>query len=181
MNEKREKLITGLGAFIADNPLLIAKRLNARGVTVPADANAEQIVNLVKARIAAKDKAFTESIAKDLLTGGYIGQDSFAGYDYVEGGGGALVGDVSGIGAAVGGVANMLGTLFGKIGAGKERRAQAQHDDTLLFMTILNRNTERERQAGVKARGKNTIILVAVIGFFVLLVIVLLVVFRKKG
>ena len=179
MNEKIEKLITGLGAFIADKPLLVAKRLNARGIDVPDNANAEQVVNLVKERIAAKDKVFTESIAKDLLTGGYIGQDSFAGYeyDYAEGDGDKTLG----IGMGISGVSNLLGSLFGKIGAGKERKAQAQHDDNLLFMTILNRNTEREKQAGAKARGKNTIILVAVVGFFVLLIIILLVVFRKKG
>ncbi len=178
MNEQREKLITALGKFIADKPLLIVKRLNERGIEVPADANAEQLVNLIRTRIASGDKTFINSISKDLLEGKYLGEDSFGGYDYQTGAdavGGA------GIGSAIGGVSNFLSTIFSKIGAGKERKAQAQHDDNLLFMTILNRNTEREKQAGLKARGKSTIILVAVIGFFVLLAIILLVVFRKRG
>ena len=174
----KENLIEALGKLIADKPLLVRKRLTARGVKVPFNATNKKLVSLIVKKIEDQDQVFLKSIAKDLIAGGYIAKEESR-YSYADPPKASISAD------PLSAVANALGGLFGfakeitsKAGAGKDRALVREQEENKLMLAIMNRNIEAKRQA---SSGQRTMIWAIVAVFVVIVIFVMVIYIKRKG
>lgn len=153
----REKLLEILREFVDTKRKAAIAALRNSGVPVSDDATSDEVYDTILSELENFNGYLVFHLEQS------IGKDKKSGI-------------AAGVGEAIGGVAGMFGALFGKIGAGKERRANLQMAQMQYNQSkLLARVRGQEAQAAVAisrvkaASRRKTMITVAWIGGGVLL------------